>query len=67
MDLGFLGSFTNIKLLDGNLGTAVNLIPAQISNHAPAISTDGAKVAFVAGDGLWYPSSGQGLWVALLR
>ena len=67
MDLGFLGSFTNIKLLDGNLGTVVNLLPAQISNHAPALSTDGAKVAFVAGDGLWFPSRDQGLWVALLR
>jgi Tol biopolymer transport system component len=67
MDLGFMGSFTNIKLLDGNLGTVVNLIPAQLSNHAPALSTDGAKIAFVSGDGLWYPSLNQGIWVALLR
>ncbi|HTC20836.1 MAG TPA: hypothetical protein VK859_08310 [bacterium] len=67
MDLGFLGSFTNIRLLDGNLGTVVNLIPAQISNRAPALSTDGAKIAFVSGDGLWYPSQNQGIWVAILR
>jgi hypothetical protein len=67
MDLGFLGSFTNIKLLDGNLGTVVNIIPAQISNHAPALSSDGAKLAFVSGEGLWYPSPNQGIWVALLR
>lgn len=67
MDLGFLGSFTNIKLLDANLGTVVNLIPAQISNHSPAISPDGAKLAFVASEGLWYPSFGHCIWVALLR
>ncbi len=67
MDLGFWGPFINIKILDANLGTVLNLIPAQISDHAPAISPDGAKLAFVSSEGLWYPSLGQSLWVALLR
>src|SRR5262249_25132537 len=52
-DMGFIRPYSNIKILDANLGGTLNLIPPQISHSAPAISPDGVKVAFVAGDGLW--------------
>lgn len=66
-DLGFFRSVSTAKLLDANLGTCLNLLPPQISTRSPAIASDGVKVAFVAGEGLWYPSTGQGIWVATLR
>jgi hypothetical protein len=66
-DLGFLTSFSVTKLLDANLGTCLNLLPPQISTRSPAVASDGVKVAFVAGEGLWYPSMGHGIWVATLR
>lgn len=66
-DMGFFRHYSNIKILDANRGGTVNLITPQISQSAPAISPDGVKVAFVAGDGLWYPSNQLGIWIANLR
>ncbi len=66
-DMGFLRKYSNIKILDANKGGTVNLITPQISHSTPAISPDGVKVAFVAGDGLWYPSNQLGIWIANLR
>ncbi|HVZ80887.1 MAG TPA: WD40 repeat domain-containing protein [bacterium] len=66
-DMGFLRAYSNIKILDANQGGTVNLIPPQISHSAPAVSPDGVKVAFVAGDGLWYPTNQLGIWIANLR
>ena len=67
-DLGFFTEVSTAKLLDANLGRCFNLIPPQISTWSPAIASDGVKVAFVAGEGLWYPSFGaKGIWVAALR
>lgn len=67
-DLGFFSQASTVKLLDANLGSCLYLLPPQIATQAPAIASDGAKVAFVAGEGLWYPSFGKnGIWVAALR
>jgi hypothetical protein len=67
IDFGFVKPVSVAKILDANLGTCRSLLPPQISTQSPAIASDGVKVAFVAGEGLWYPSSGQGIWVAALR
>ena len=64
---GFLMEFKTIRILDANLLTVEDLIPQQISDHSPAGSPDGVKVAFVGGEGLWYPSTDSGIWVAVLR
>lgn len=66
-DHGFLKSISNAKLLDANLGNCVNLLPPQISTMSPAVASDGVKVAFIAGEGLWWPAADQGIWVAALR
>lgn len=66
-DMGFMTHYSNIKILDANQGGTLNLIPPQLSHSSPAISPDGVKVAFVAGDGLWYPSDRLGIWIANLR
>jgi Tol biopolymer transport system component len=66
----------NVILVDANLGTVETLIPTQFPTHSPAISPDGANVAFTGTTGLWYPSIHKllppfeektGLWVARLR
>jgi hypothetical protein len=57
----------SVRLLDASLETVEDLILPQISIHSPAVSPDGVKVAFVGSQGLWYPSIGSGVWVALLR
>jgi hypothetical protein len=67
LDHGFFKTVSTAKLLDANLGNCVNLLPPQISTRSPAVASDGVKVAFVAGEGLWYPAVGQGIWVAALR
>jgi len=67
-NLGFFTQASTTKLLDANLGSCLNLLPPQISTRSPAVASDGVKVAFVAGEGLWYPSFGKnGIWVAALR
>ncbi len=66
-DLGFFTTVSTSRLLDANLGTCQYLIPPQISTGSPAMASDGVKVAFIAGEGLWYPSLGHGIWVATLR
>ena len=68
-DLWFLSRPSCVKILDANVGPGVvqNLIPSQISNFSPSVSSDGVKIAFAASEGLWYPSFGQGVWVAVLR
>lgn len=68
-DLGFFLTYSNVKILDANLGTATSLIPPQVSHYSPAVSPDGVKVAFVASEGLWYPSLNDksGIWIATLR
>lgn len=67
MERGFTSDIMGVKVLDANLGTIENLIPQQISSHSPAVSPDGIKIAFVASDGLWYPSLDSGIWVMVLR
>jgi len=67
-DLGFFKQASTVKILDANLGRCLNLLPPQIATQSPAVASDGVKVAFVAGEGLWYPSFGKnGIWVAALR
>lgn len=67
MTMGFIGGYSNVRILDANQGGLVSLIPPPISHFSPALSPDGVKVAFVAGDGLWYPSNRSGIWIATLR
>lgn len=67
LDHGFFVTVSTAKILDANLGNYVNLLPPQISTTSPAVASDGVKVAFVAGEGLWFPSRRQGIWVAALR
>lgn len=65
---GFFLESEGVRLLDANLGTVENLIPSQIASRSPVPSPDGAKVAFVSSQGLWYPSGNRtGIWVAVLR
>jgi len=44
------------------------LIPSQIADWSPAPSPDGASIAFVCPQNLWYPSEGRlGVWIGALR
>jgi len=65
--LGYLLPIENIRVLDANLESLETLISPQLSHRSPAASPDGAKIAFVASQGLWYPISGTGVWVAMVR
>lgn len=66
--LGSSGGARNIKLLNANLSTAQNLILPQISDWDPAPSPNGADVAFVCNENLWYPSFNRlGIWIGSLR
>jgi len=67
VERGFTTNIKGVEVLDANLGTIDHLIPQQISSHSPAVSPDGIKIAFVASDGLWYPSLDSGIWVMVLR
>lgn len=64
---GFKHNIKGIVVLNANLGTSENLVPAQINVHSPAVSPDGIKIAFVGSEGLWYPSLDSGIWVSVLR
>ncbi len=64
---GFKHDIKGIVIINANLRTAEDLVPAQINSHSPATSPDGIKIAFVASEGLWYPSLDSGIWVAVLR
>lgn len=67
-DFSFTGSFRKIKLLNTNLLTAQNLIPPQISCWSPAPSPNGANIAFIGPQNLWYPSEGySGVWIEAIR
>ncbi|HTA76959.1 MAG TPA: hypothetical protein VK791_07375, partial [bacterium] len=64
---GFKNDIKGVQMLDANQGIFENLVPSQIVSHSPAVSPDGIKIAFVASEGLWYPSLDSGIWVAVLR
>ena len=60
--------FTHVKLLDANLDTVQNLILPQIATRDPAPTPNGANVAFVCPENLWYPSINRlGIWIGTLR
>lgn len=65
----FRGNISNVRILDVNVGTSRTLLPPKLAQRAPTVSPDGAKVAFLASSGLWYPTVGgrSGLWVALVN
>jgi hypothetical protein len=63
-----LNGLTNIKILDANLGTTQTLLLPQISDKCPAPTPNGANVAFVCTENLWYPSMNRlGIWIGTLR
>ncbi len=60
--------FTHVKILDANLDTVQNLILPQIATRDPAPTPNGANVAFVCPENLWYPSINRlGIWIGALR
>jgi Tol biopolymer transport system component len=65
----FRNSVHNIQVLDVNVGTHTTLILPQVEHRSPAVSPDGAKIAFLGSAGLWYPSltSRSTLWVSAVR
>jgi len=65
----FRGSVHNIQVLNVNVGTHTTLILPQVDHRSPAVSPDGAKIAFLGSAGLWYPSftSRSTLWVSAVR
>ncbi len=69
----FVNPVRNIRVLDVNVGTSATLIQPQFGHHAPALSPDGVKIAFLGSPGLWYPqpfsgwSTTSGIWVGVLR
>jgi hypothetical protein len=65
--MGFILPTENVRVLDANVGRTHSLIAPQLAHRSPAPSPDGAKVAFVASQGLWYPFQGTGIWVAMVR
>lgn len=72
--LGFVFGSESTKIMDANpasndpnYGVPEDLVLPLFTSKAPAVSPDGVKVAFVSGKGLWYPSFGNGIWVAVLR
>ena len=65
---GLAGDLKNIKVLDANLSTVECLLLPQISDWDPAPTPNGANVAFVCGENLWYPSMNRlGIWIGTLR
>jgi Tol biopolymer transport system component len=65
---GLAGDLKNIKVLDANLSTVQSLLLPQISDWDPAATPNGANVAFVCGENLWYPSMNRlGIWIGTLR
>ncbi|MGH7738637.1 MAG: TolB family protein [bacterium] len=66
--LSLSGGARKVKLLNANLSTVQNLILPQISDWDPTPSPNGADVAFVCNENLWYPSYNRlGIWIGSLR